>query len=252
MSEEIVKYSAKTYKEHLEKEHKISTLSHYLKEIVYGGNDGIVTTFAVVAGFTGASIGSAISTYSFLTVLLFGLSNLFADGLAMGLGNFLSVRADKDIYSTERAKELHEIRQEPEMEKAETSYILQQKGFTKQQAETITDIYAQNETYWVEFMMKNELEMQNPEGENAFMNGIATFFSFVLFGFIPILPYLLISNIQTAFMSSCLSTLSALILLGFVKGKVAKKNLLTSIFEVVAIGGTSAIVAFFVGTFFRS
>ncbi len=103
-----MKYSEKDYQEHLADEHKKTTLSEYLREIVYGGNDGIVTTFAVVAGFTGASAGEHIIDISVLAVLLFGMANLFADGVSMGLGNFLAIRSQKDIYKTQKDKELKE------------------------------------------------------------------------------------------------------------------------------------------------
>src|SRR3989338_2105820 len=95
--------------EHLRKEHKRTAFSQYLREIVYGGNDGIVTTFAVVAGFAGAQRDPATSAVPVVSVLLFGLANLFADGLSMSLGSFLSIRADQDVYRNEKSKELHEI-----------------------------------------------------------------------------------------------------------------------------------------------
>jgi len=76
---------------------KDSYFSTYLREIVYGGNDGIVTTFAVVAGFAGAQKDPASSSIPIFTVLLFGIANLLADGLSMGLGSFLSLRAKQDV-----------------------------------------------------------------------------------------------------------------------------------------------------------
>src|SRR3989338_5674034 len=101
-------YSKYDLEKHLKNEHKISPFSQYLREIVYGGNDGIVTTFAVVAGFSGAGIGPATG-YSYLTVLLFGFANLLADWAAMGLGNFLSIRSNQDVYREEMRKEATEI-----------------------------------------------------------------------------------------------------------------------------------------------
>ena len=85
----------------------------YLKEIVYGGNDGIVTTFAVVAGFAGAH-ANGHSYIPAITVLLFGLANLFADATSMGLGNFLAIRTEQDIYAHEKDKEYHEIKHNPD------------------------------------------------------------------------------------------------------------------------------------------
>jgi vacuolar iron transporter family protein len=100
-----MEYSKADLEKHRKEEHSSSPFSTYLKEIVYGGNDGIVTTFAVVAGFAGAQSDTNVATYSFLTVLLFGIANLFADGASMGLGNFLSLRSEQDLYKKEKAKE---------------------------------------------------------------------------------------------------------------------------------------------------
>jgi Uncharacterized membrane protein len=98
-----------------------TTLTDYFKEIIYGGIDGIVTTFAVVAGFAGAALSSSeVTQLSFLVVLLFGLANLFADAASMGLGNFLSVRSEQDLYNAAREKEATEIRHNTEAEIAET------------------------------------------------------------------------------------------------------------------------------------
>lgn len=93
-----IKYDQKDYEGHLAEEHKRTPISEYLREIVYGGSDGIITTFAVVAGFTGAQSGnSTLVGGSFLTVLLFGFANLLADATSMGLGNFLSIRAEQGL-----------------------------------------------------------------------------------------------------------------------------------------------------------
>ncbi|MDA1354406.1 MAG: VIT1/CCC1 transporter family protein [bacterium] len=241
------------YDAHLEREHSSSPLTDYLKEIVYGGNDGIVTTFAVVAGFTGASVGvHSIPQLSVMTVILFGLANLFADGAAMGLGNFLSVRAEKNVYQIHKDKEAHEVVHSKEMEMAETRYLLEDKGFTSEQATQLTDIFATNPAYWVEFMMQYELELPNPEGENPVLNGLATFASFVVFGFIPLLPYFFMGgrDTQSTFIYSCMATFGALVLLGLTSAYASGRDRVLSLLETVAVGTVSASVAFFVGTLF--
>lgn len=240
------------FQDHLEKEHKTSHFADYIKEIVYGGNDGIVTTFAVVSGFSGAQLGAHTTQFSIITVLLFGLANLFADGAAMGLGNFLSIRAEKEVYKMAKNKEYHEVKHSTDFEKAETVYLLQSKGFTEDQATQMTDILSTNDDYWVNFMMTHELEMQNPEKENEFMNGLNTFLSFVFFGAIPLLPYFFTTNIDSSFYYSCGATFFALVLLGVLRGLVTKEPLYKPIIEVVLIGSTSAFISFFVGTFFRA
>lgn len=235
--------------EHLAKEHKVSPFSTYLREIVYGGIDGIITTFAVVAGFTGAQAAS--SSLPALSVLLFGFANLFADAASMGLGNFLSVRSDQDVYKSEKDKERYEIKHSTDFEKAETMEILQTKGFSKKDASTLTQIYAKNEDYWVEFMMQEELEMSNPEHDNPLITGITTFVSFIIFGFIPLMPYLIMgTSFQDTFLYSISAAFGALILLGILRWKVANINLSRALLETLITGGISAVIAYFVGTFF--
>lgn len=233
---------------------KSTPLADYFKEIIYGGIDGIVTTFAVVAGFAGAALSSSeVTQLSFLVVLLFGLANLFADAASMGLGNFLSVRSEQDLYNAAREKEVTLVRSEPEQEVVETISIMQAKGFTAEDAATLAHIYKQNEEYWVDFMMQHELEMSDPRGENPVLTGGATFLSFLVFGAIPLLPFILQSegDASTAFVFSCVGTFFALVALGLLKWRVIGSKLVASLTEVVLVGGTAAIIAYGVGTFFQ-
>lgn len=235
----------------LQKEHKVSLIQTYLKEIVYGGSDGIVTTFAVVAGFTGAQIAQNLPGYSFLIVFLFGLANLFADGISMGLGNFLSLRSEKDVYKKEEKKEKQSLIKNAKREKEETEAILVEKGFGKDQAKKLTEIYSTNPSYWLSFMMNHEHEMPNPGRENPVFTGIATFFAFVFFGSIPLAPFLLTNSAEAAFSYSIFSTLAALIILGLIRWRVTGETLFRSVFEIVLVGGLAALAAYIVGTFFR-
>lgn len=240
--------------EHLKDEHHQSWFADYLKEVVYGGIDGIITTFAVVAGFSGAALASdTVTQLSFVVVLLFGLANLFADGVSMGLGNFLSVRSDQDLYKVSRDKETDEIRNNTRMEFEETITILMQKGYSQEDATTMANLYKKNEDYWTDFMMNHELEMPDPRGENPALTGLATFVSFLLFGAIPLLPYMVptTADASMVFVYSIIGTFTALVLLGLLKWKVIGSNLRKSLFEVVVVGSAAAFVAFFVGSLFN-
>lgn len=237
---------------HLAMEHSVSPISTYLKEIVYGGIDGIVTTFAVVAGFSGAMVSGFDPTLSTITVLLFGFANLFADATSMGLGNFLSVQAEQDVYRKERKKEMHEIEQNPEYEKAETMHMLTEKGFTSSQAQDLTTIFATNKEYWTEFMMQDELKMQNPLGDKPLLTAFVTALSFIIFGLIPLIPYIVLQSYgANPFFVSTFFTLVALVLLGLLRWKVTGQHFMRSVVETVLIGGISAGVAYAVGTLFR-
>lgn len=230
-----------------------SPLADYFKEVIYGGIDGIVTTFAVVAGFAGAALSNETTTQlSFLVVLLFGLANLFADAASMGLGNFLSVRSEQDLYRAARRREERKITADPDGEHTDTVALMMEKGFSQADAETLAGIYRTNDEYWLDFMMTHKQEMSDPRGENPVFTGLATFLSFMVFGAIPLLPFILMEegDPSAAFMLSILGTFVALVLLGLLKWRVVGSRFAASLFEVVAVGGTAAILAYFVGTFF--
>lgn len=235
---------------HIAEEHKMTGFATYLKEIVYGGNDGIVTTFAVVAGFAGAQAQGNV-TLPALAVLLFGFANLFADGVSMALGNFLSTRSEQDVYQNIKAREAYEIDHNPEIEKEESIEILIRRGFTEKQAEQLVAIYKTNKSYWTSFMMNEELELPNPEGENPFHMALVTFFSFLFFGFIPLTPYVFFAGNSSLFMVSSLATAGAMILLGILRWRVTTQSFVRSVGETLVLGGTAAIVAYFVGTLFK-
>lgn len=231
-----------------------SHFSGYFKEVIYGGVDGIVTTFAVVSGFSGAALSNDTTTQlSFVFVLLFGLANLFADAISMGLGNFLSVRSEKDQYNILREKEKMLLANDPSAEKEETVAIMKAKGFSESDAVALTAIYSKNEEYWLDFMMSNEYEMSDPRGDNPVLTGLTTFGAFLVFGSIPIMPFFILgeSSASTVFQISTLGTLFALILLGLMKWKIVGTGLLRSLGEVVLVGATASVIAFLVGTFFR-
>jgi vacuolar iron transporter family protein len=246
---------AKKLEEHLHVEHKRSPLAAHLKEVIYGGVDGIITTFAVVAGFSGAALSNETTTQlSFLVVLLFGLANLFADGVSMGLGNYLAVRSEQSLYRNTWRKEEDESLRNSEAEAEETITILMQKGFGETDARTLTEIYRKNGAYWVDFMMSHELDMPDPTKENPFYTGLATFTSFISFGIIPLLPFMLMGSFDpgTLFQFSTGGAVLALVLLGILKWKiVGGVHPVRTIAEVVLVGGIAATVAFFVGTLFE-
>lgn len=238
---------------HIEEEHHRSPVAEYIKEVIYGGVDGIVTTFAVVAGFSGAALSNEATTeLSFMIVLLFGLANLFADATSMGLGNFLSVRSAQAFYHKDRAKEEHWVKYKTEHEFQETITILMQRGYEEEDATVMASLYRKNPEYWTDFMMTHELKLADPRGDNPVFTAIATFFSFIIFGTIPLLPFILIQNTtaMTAFMYSIAGTFIALVILSILKWRVVGNTLWRSLFEVILVGGTAATVAFVVGTLF--
>ncbi len=236
---------------HKRGEHQIGRLQEYLKQIVYGGNDGIVTTFAVVAGFAGFGAEGA-ATIGGIAVLLFGLANLFADATAMGLGEFLSSRSEQDVYRATREKELHEIKTNTEFEKAEVVEILTARGMGREDAQDIASTMSRNPEFMADFMMQYEIGMADPTDDGPAARGLMTFVSFIFFGSAPLLPYFFMDPVPATFTISILATFSALIALGSLRWHVTNETLARCVGETVLVGGICAAVAYLVGAAFAA
>ncbi len=237
---------SKEFREHLKTEHQLGRFQEFLREIVYGGNDGIVTTFAVVSGFAGAS-ATGTAEVGAIAVILFGLANLFADATSMGLGAYLSSRSQADVYHAARAKEMHEIRHSPRQERAEVFEILRAKGVPDADIGAFADLYGRHPELLADFMMTHEIGMPDPRDGSPALEALATFLSFLFFGAIPLVPYFLREPTEATFHLSVAATFGALVLLGLLRWKVTTRTALRAIGETVAIGGTCAVVAYTVG-----
>lgn len=231
---------------HRREAHGIGGLQENLRQIVYGGNDGIVTTFAVVAGFAGAGSEGAAQMGA-LAVVLFGFANLFADATAMGLGEFLSSRAEQDVYHATRSQELTRQTTEAEAERLEMLTMLHMKGVKEADAEALATELEKHPELMADFMMTYEFGMANPEDENPAVNALYTFFSFLIFGIMPLIPYLIFEPSSDTFNLSVLASAVALTALGVLRWVAIRVGLLRCVGETLLVGGTCAIIAYFVG-----
>ena len=220
----------------------INRFQEYLGEFVYGGIDGSVTTFAVVAGAAGAHLDSAV-------VIILGFANLLADGFAMSVGSYLSTKSEKDNYNKHKAIEYWEVDHLPEKERKEIRDIYRAKGFEGELLEQIVDVITANKDRWGDVMMKEELEMSEETKSPVAMGGV-TFLSFLLFGFIPLLVYVIDYSAGleiNLFMWSSVMTGIVFCLIGYLKAVVTQTRVVRSIIETLLLGGMAAVLAYFVG-----
>jgi VIT1/CCC1 family predicted Fe2+/Mn2+ transporter len=216
----------------------------YIAEFVYGGIDGAITTFAVVAGATGAHLSISV-------VIILGLANLIADGFSMSVGNYFSRKAEIDAYNRHVAVEYWEIENLREKEIEEIREIYQKKGFEGELLEQVVTKICSNNDVWVDTMMKEELEMTMDTTKSPINSATVTFISFVTIGFIPLLSYLFkdllgLSN-DTLFLFSCILTSVGLMIVGAMKSVVNEKSLFRGISETLLLGGLAAGLSYFVG-----
>jgi len=235
--------------QHRKDEHEIGALQEFLKQIVFGGNDGIVTTFAIVAGFAGAGAEGALQIGS-IAVLLFGVANLLADATSMGLGEFLSSRAERDLYVSHREKELHEIKHNAEYERQEVLDILKQHNVQRDDAIIMADVLQRNPEMMADFMMNYELGMADATGDNPAVKGFFTFIAFIIFGVVPLLPYFMFEAVPATFNYSVIATFFALVTLGLLRWYATTVNVWRCVIETVFVGSICAVVAFAVGLAF--
>ena len=217
-------------------------IQDYLSEFVYGGIDGSVTTFAVVAGSVGAGLDSAV-------IIILGFANLIADGFSMSVGAFLSAKSEHENYEKHKAIEYWEIEHLREKEIQEIREIYEAKGFEGELLEQVVNKITSDDDVWVDTMMKEELEM-TLDDKSPFNVGLSTFTSFIIVGLIPLVVYLwdFFSPIgKNLFLYSCLMTSVAFIMVGFLKSMVTGTSKLRSTFETLMLGAIAAVLAYFVG-----
>lgn len=214
----------------------------YIAEFVYGGIDGAITTFAVVAGAAGAGAGLE-------WVLIFGFANLIADGFSMSVGNYFSTKAEADRFERHKATEYWEVENLTEKEVEEIREIYAAKGFEGQLLEDVVQVITSDKDVWVDTMMKEELEM-TLDTKKPIQTATITFISFFVIGLIPLLSYLLamIADIQAnLFLVSCIATGVALVFVGYMKSTVNERPWLRGVLETLLLGGLAAFLAYFAG-----
>ncbi len=222
--------------------HGYIPFQEYLGEFVYGGIDGAVTTFAVVAGAAGADLSIGV-------VLILGFANLLADGFSMSVGAYLSTKSERDNYEKHRRIEYAEVDTIPEVEREEIREIYQAKGFEGELLEKVVDVITADRDRWVDTMMKEELNMI-PEQKSPVKIGAVTYLSFLVVGIIPLLAYLFQGDSQDMnqlFFVSCLTTSVAFILVGWLKAYVTQTSRWRAVAETLFLGASAAAVAYFVG-----
>ncbi|MBI2635798.1 VIT1/CCC1 transporter family protein [Candidatus Peregrinibacteria bacterium] len=231
---------------HLASELHGSHLGPWIHDIVYGAHDGIVTTFAVVAGTVGAGLPVGI-------VVIIGMANLLADGVSMGAGAFLSLRSERDQYERLLKEELQEIDDDPEIEREEIREAYRAKGFSGEDLERTVAIITRDKTVWAETMMREEHGMMPPgSSDNALLHGVATFLGFFVFGGVPLLPYLMLRAESNNFVLSIAGAAFALLLVGITRSLVTRERIYRGAIEILLIGATTASVAYGVGVALKS
>jgi VIT1/CCC1 family predicted Fe2+/Mn2+ transporter len=215
---------------------------NYLREWVYGGIDGVVTTFAIVSGVTGASLAAYI-------VVILGFANLLGDGFSMAAGAFSSARADDEIYDHLKKIERKHIKNFPEGEREEIRQIFKQKGYRGEDLDQIVSLITSDEDHWIETMMHYEYGVGSSIKPPLKIAG-HTFLAFFVCGLMPLFPYLL--DMNAAFYWAMGLSGATFFSIGSLKSKWSTKPWYVHGLETLLVGSIAAFIAFAIGFLLRN
>lgn len=219
------------------------TASEVVRDIVIGMSDGLTVPFALAAGLSGA-----VDTTNL--VITAGLAEVAAGSIAMGLGGYLAAKTDAEHYATERATEVRETVEIPEREEEEVAVVFRSYGLPEETVATVVKAISSDQDRWVDFMMKFELGLEEPDPKRASRSALTIAGSYIAGGLIPLAPYFIFRTIHSALIVSVVVTLLALLVFGYVKGRFTVKTPMRSAWQTVVVGGLAATAAFVLAKLF--
>jgi len=221
---------------------------NWLPDFVYGGIDGSVTTFAVVAAVEGATLPIGV-------ILILGIANLLADGFSMASSKYLSDRTEQEQYKKLYQAELKHIKSDFRNKDESLDKIITNYGFKGADLNVAKRVFQSNPEALVDLIMRNEHHMIE-EGIEPKKGAVATFISFILIGLIPLLAYILnpILNLEGSqiFITTVIATLTAMFVVGAIKSKFTDQHWGISGLETMLLGGFAAGISFAVGYLLQS
>ena len=219
------------------------TATASVRDVVIGMSDGLTVPFALAAGISGAL---ASNPHASALVVTAGLAEIAAGSIAMGLGGYLAARTDIEHYNSEREREVREIVELRDVEIEEVAMVFRDYGLTEAEMAPAVKAITGNEKAWVDFMMRFELGLEEPQPKRARISAFTIAMSYIVGGLIPLAPYILLSDVQTGLYWSVGVTLLALAVFGFVKGRFTGIHPLKGGLQTVVTGGLAATAAFLI------
>ena len=215
------------------------TAGDVVRDVVIGMSDGLTVPFALAAGISGAVNNSHL-------VVVAGLAEIAAGSIAMGLGGYLAARSDAEHYESERKREELEVKEIPDEEAREVQNVFTDCGLTRDEAAHVVQALTKKPKEWVDFMMRFELGLEEPNPKRALQSAATIAGSYIGGGFIPLAPYMVLHSARTALVWSALVTLIALGVFGYIKGRFTGSKPGRSALQTVVIGGLAAGAAFII------
>ncbi len=217
------------------------TASASVRDVVIGMADGLTVPFALAAGVSGAVAANAHATQLVVTA---GLAEIAAGSIAMGLGGYLAAKTDLEHYESEREREYRETVELPDIETEEVAKVFREYGLTPAEMAPVVTAICKDQKHWVDFMMRFELGLEEPDPRRANRSAITIAASYVFGGLIPLAPYMILPTVTAGLRYSVVITLIALAAFGYGKSHFTGLSPWKGAAQTVIIGGVAAAAAF--------
>ena len=214
-----------------------------VRDVVIGMADGLTVPFALAAGLSAAVSDTSV-------IVTAGLAEIAAGAIAMGLGGYLAARTDAQHFESEFSREGWEIDNKREFELNEVRGVFTEYGLTGAALESVVTSITSDRKRWIDFMMRFELGLDRPDAKRAPISAATIAVSYLIGGLIPLLPYMLTSNLTEALKISVLTTGVALLVFGGVKGHFTGLNRFVSAGQTLLVGKLAAAAAFWLAHLF--
>lgn len=217
--------------------------SDFITDMVIGMSDGLTVPFALAAGLSGAVSSNSI-------VITAGIAEIVAGCIAMGLGGYLAGKTEQEHYQSELKKEYYEVETIPEKELHEVKEIFAEYGIDEYGQTILANQLSKDKTKWVNFMMKFELGLEEPNPNRARNSALTIGLAYFVGGLLPLTAYFITSTPHEGLLISAIITTTCLFVFGYFKSKITGQPPLKGALKVTSIGLIAAAAAYFVAVGF--
>lgn len=211
-----------------------------MRDFVFGFGDGVNTSLGLAAGVGGAAVSSDL-------IILAALVAMFTGAKAMAVQNYLAVKSQRELLTSEINRENWEIENKPEDERKEIEDIYKAKGFTGKDLEMIVDKITSDKKIWLDTMLTEELNLNLEILGNPIKSALRMFGAFLVGGILPIIPFFFSSGVTPLFIAIGIS-LTASFIVGAVKSRMANTSLIKGGIEMAGLGTGIALIGYGIGS----
>jgi VIT1/CCC1 family predicted Fe2+/Mn2+ transporter len=225
---------------HLAEERRRSSLLGEIREAIFGAQDGLVSTLAVVSTVAGASADRHV-------VLIAGIASGLAGVFSMAAGEYIGSKSQREIFDAQITDERDEVHRRPGEAEAEIAYLFEEEGLPRADAVAVAGMIARHPEVLLTTMVEKELGLSVDPDEGSPLQGALVMGGAFGLGVVPpILPHLLLAG-TPAVVASVALTMAVLFAIGIVKSRWSHRSWLSSGLEVLALGAVAGVAGYLFG-----